>query len=257
MWGGRSNPRAPAPSRGRFALATTAIFALCYRSDATLWIHSIITSPRGPSWAPGRSRSWRRGSRVCALAHLARDLSPLDPLSGPAGPSKASSACAARSCARAILGVHAAVAQLARASACHAEGREFESLQPLDEKPRSGRVFLLVDLSDNPFQTLPNRAVQHSPPAGRRQRAEGLPGTQKVPVQRAGSASAASAAPRARHRVAQVRLPDSSSKYSTYVTVHVPVIFARISAPTRASVSAQLLPDQTSRSRHPDIHSTH
>ena len=30
----------------------------------------------------------------------------------------------------------AAVAQLARASACHAEGRGFESLQPLSEKPR-------------------------------------------------------------------------------------------------------------------------
>ena len=36
--------------------------------------------------------------------------------------------------ARAILGARAAVAQLARASACHAEGRGFESLQPLVTK---------------------------------------------------------------------------------------------------------------------------
>jgi hypothetical protein len=36
---------------------------------------------------------------------------------------------------------YAAVAQLARASACHAEGRGFESLQPLVRKPRFGGVF--------------------------------------------------------------------------------------------------------------------
>jgi hypothetical protein len=36
----------------------------------------------------------------------------------------------------AILTPSAAVAQLARASACHAEGRGFESHQPLSEKPR-------------------------------------------------------------------------------------------------------------------------
>jgi hypothetical protein len=35
----------------------------------------------------------------------------------------------------------AAVAQLARASACHAEGREFESLQPLTRKPCKSRGF--------------------------------------------------------------------------------------------------------------------
>ena len=35
----------------------------------------------------------------------------------------------------------AAVAQLARASACHAEGRGFESLQPLLEKPRKSGAF--------------------------------------------------------------------------------------------------------------------
>ena len=39
----------------------------------------------------------------------------------------------------------AAVAQLARASACHAEGRGFESLQPLVTKPCTRRVFLRVN----------------------------------------------------------------------------------------------------------------
>src|SRR5437762_7638562 len=45
----------------------------------------------------------------------------------------------------------AAVAQLARASACHAEGRGFEPLQPLLKKPRSGGVFLcLIAGSERP-----------------------------------------------------------------------------------------------------------
>jgi hypothetical protein len=35
----------------------------------------------------------------------------------------------------------AAVAQLARASACHAEGRGFEPLQPLRESPATAGVF--------------------------------------------------------------------------------------------------------------------
>src|ERR671931_1624287 len=38
----------------------------------------------------------------------------------------------------AILAVHADVAQLARASACHAEGRGFESHHPLLRKPETG-----------------------------------------------------------------------------------------------------------------------
>ena len=38
----------------------------------------------------------------------------------------------------AILAAHADVAQLARASACHAEGRGFESLHPLSRRPRIG-----------------------------------------------------------------------------------------------------------------------
>src|SRR4051794_28037726 len=43
----------------------------------------------------------------------------------------------------------AAVAQLARASACHAEGRGFESLQPLaPKKPRLGGAFSLRPASD-------------------------------------------------------------------------------------------------------------
>jgi hypothetical protein len=41
----------------------------------------------------------------------------------------------------AILRPSAAVAQLARASACHAEGRGFESHQPLSRRPRYGGVF--------------------------------------------------------------------------------------------------------------------
>src|SRR4051794_35878329 len=45
------------------------------------------------------------------------------------------------------MGALAAVAQLARASACHAEGRGFESLQPLERKPRSGGVFFCSALS--------------------------------------------------------------------------------------------------------------
>src|SRR3954447_11341670 len=40
-----------------------------------------------------------------------------------------------------ILPPRAAVAQLARASACHAEGRGFESLQPLRQKPRTCGAF--------------------------------------------------------------------------------------------------------------------
>ena len=44
--------------------------------------------------------------------------------------------------AGAILAVRAAVAQLARASACHAEGRGFESLQPLRPKAPLRRGFL-------------------------------------------------------------------------------------------------------------------
>src|SRR5437763_14256678 len=40
-------------------------------------------------------------------------------------------------------GARAAVAQLARASACHVEGRGFESLQPLGRKPRIARGFCL------------------------------------------------------------------------------------------------------------------
>ena len=42
---------------------------------------------------------------------------------------------AGRRLARLECAARAAVAQLARASACHAEGREFESLQPLRTKP--------------------------------------------------------------------------------------------------------------------------
>src|SRR3954454_20421651 len=45
--------------------------------------------------------------------------------------------------ARAILAARAAVAQLARASACHAEGRGFESHQPLRKRPLAERVFSL------------------------------------------------------------------------------------------------------------------
>src|SRR5690348_14929474 len=40
----------------------------------------------------------------------------------------------------------AAVAQLARASACHAEGRGFESLQPLPVEAPPWRGFLLLDI---------------------------------------------------------------------------------------------------------------
>src|SRR5215217_5012106 len=47
----------------------------------------------------------------------------------------------------AILAVRAAVAQLARASACHAEGRGFESLQPLRSNPLVERVRASVCLS--------------------------------------------------------------------------------------------------------------
>src|SRR5215203_5481349 len=42
----------------------------------------------------------------------------------------------------AILAVRAAVAQLARASACHAEGRGFESLQPLAKRRVFAGLFL-------------------------------------------------------------------------------------------------------------------
>ncbi len=41
----------------------------------------------------------------------------------------------------AILATHADVAQLARASACHAEGRGFESHHPLSEKPAGNGGF--------------------------------------------------------------------------------------------------------------------
>ncbi len=52
----------------------------------------------------------------------------------------------ARRGGRAILGARAAVAQLARASACHAEGREFESLQPLATRnPPNRGVFCCPD----------------------------------------------------------------------------------------------------------------
>jgi hypothetical protein len=36
--------------------------------------------------------------------------------------------------------------------ACHAEGRGFESLQPLREKPRSGGVFSFFDAASGPIQ---------------------------------------------------------------------------------------------------------
>src|SRR3954463_16225335 len=44
----------------------------------------------------------------------------------------------------AILAARAAVAQLARASACHAEGRGFESHQPLAERPLHERLFRVL-----------------------------------------------------------------------------------------------------------------
>src|SRR6202021_551854 len=59
------------------------------------------------------------------------------PVVAPHGPS----ACPGLAGSTDILGRLAAVAQLARASACHAEGRGFESLQPLDQKPRSRAGF--------------------------------------------------------------------------------------------------------------------
>src|SRR5207247_4990212 len=46
----------------------------------------------------------------------------------------------------AILAVHADVAQLARASACHAEGRGFESLHPLLESPETG-AFVVCEVN--------------------------------------------------------------------------------------------------------------
>ena len=49
----------------------------------------------------------------------------------------------------AILPAHADVAQLARASACHAEGRGFESHHPLSRKPRFTRLSLCVALASD------------------------------------------------------------------------------------------------------------
>jgi hypothetical protein len=48
----------------------------------------------------------------------------------------------------------AAVAQLARASACHAEGRGFESLQPLSKSPPNRRVLCWPDDSHRAIQKL-------------------------------------------------------------------------------------------------------
>ncbi len=66
-----------------------------------------------------------------------------------------------------ILRRPAAVAQLARASACHAEGRGFESLQPLPKKPRSGGVFcwsasLLSKSKRRPGSILEASALGHA-----------------------------------------------------------------------------------------------
>lgn len=45
-----------------------------------------------------------------------------------------------------MMGPLADVAQLARASACHAEGRGFESLHPLDERPALRALLFLPSL---------------------------------------------------------------------------------------------------------------
>jgi hypothetical protein len=50
----------------------------------------------------------------------------------------------------AILSPLADVAQLARASACHAEGRGFESHHPLREKPRRGAFFVVASGDTEP-----------------------------------------------------------------------------------------------------------
>src|SRR5436853_1349205 len=50
---------------------------------------------------------------------------------------------------RAILAALADVAQLARASACHAEGRGFESHHPLSGKPRKRGAFVVSGVNNS------------------------------------------------------------------------------------------------------------
>ena len=74
----------------------------------------------------------------------------------------------------------AAVAQLARASACHAEGRGFESHQPLSEKPRvCGAFRSRRGPPGHDSRHFPGRVLNQSPnvPSGERPRAfHGLAG---------------------------------------------------------------------------------
>ena len=115
----------------RGADATAAAYVEADVDDEAFWgvgIHSR-SSPRrcarSSTRSTGRSRAGARGRRLPSVRLSV-------PVSGRS--ERPSLYCAA----------HADVAQLARASACHAEGRGFESLHPLHRKPRK-RGFLLAE----------------------------------------------------------------------------------------------------------------
>ena len=93
----------------------------------------------GPSASPGPEIRWSPPSRIGLNRDWGREPS------GRRGSSRATFPGAERRKLRpqARIPPHAAVAQLARASACHAEGRGFESLQPLVTKAPLRRGFLV------------------------------------------------------------------------------------------------------------------
>jgi hypothetical protein len=95
----------------------------------------VIRWPVGANWWRRRAgsgssfRSTRRLRRAEHCPRLAQEFVPVDANGASGGTNFPHGAPGAR----VILTSLAAVAQLARASACHAEGRGFESLQPLIE----------------------------------------------------------------------------------------------------------------------------
>ena len=132
-------PNAATTARLPPSAIRTATAGCSKRSRRALRLPMSETDERGAHPSPprsgGRARSYtRRTSSVECATRSGRRGTP----SSSSMPSADAGNCGRE----ARITLRAAVAQLARASACHAEGRGFESLQPLRGKPRSGGAFL-------------------------------------------------------------------------------------------------------------------